>query len=110
MTDFADRKFNNANQKAQEVIFNDLDIQVEIDLKSVMEDGTCRIQVIKDHPLSTSRIGLMALIIETLFVSVEVSFHPESGWLNVDYHLSYTHVSGGSNGNRTSKRFEISSF
>lgn len=101
-----EKQLESALAKAKQVIFDDLDVDVNVEFHG-MQDGYYKTCPLKDHPISISRIGMMAIIIETLFVSVNVLYEPNSRWLNVEYHMSYTHVSGGSNGNRTSKRFEI---
>ena len=96
-------------EKAAEIaksrIFNDLDITVDIEFDDPSDDGLRRLQPVNNEPISVSRIGVMALMIESLWITVDVHFHDETRLLQIEYHFSYQHQSGGSNGHR--RRFDI---
>jgi len=98
-----------AQEKAELTIFNDLNITTKVRLDQSLNGNYLQAKPIQEHPISTSTIGVIALMMDTLFVDVEVLFHEEAKLLSVEYHFSYSHPSGGRNGCHAKKTFEISS-
>lgn len=105
------RMMDKAKKKAELDIFNTLGIQVDIKFEPLpfQGEGDCyyRFDACKDVPISTKEIGLFAVIIESLQVSVVVFFYDKIKLLAIDYKFRYSHVSGGTNGNTTNRRFRL---
>jgi hypothetical protein len=93
---------NNQFKSAAQVIFNELDLNLSPE--SFKQEGTWYVS--ERLPISTSKIGVMALMIKTLSVKISVGWD-EQGITYLNYDFSYTHPNGGSNGHEVRRQMEL---
>jgi len=97
-----------AQEKAEQTIFNDLNITIKVKLRK-SELGNYHEAILPEQPISTSTIGVIALMMETLVVGVRVYLFEERK-LSVEYHFMYSHPSGGRNGCEAKRSFDLPLF
>lgn len=95
-------------EAAKAIIFNDLDLNVDFSSAANPLEAQGWLKS-ERYPISTSRIGVMALAIKSLTVQVyagmDVNRSKNTLWLCYDF--KYEHTQGGSNGYEVKKSVEL---
>lgn len=107
-----DKKKQKIIEAVQRFAFNKLNLNIDFKIREGDDDGVVCLNS-DYYPISTSRIGLMEIVISDIEVEVKSYFKLGDdgyyGKLRIEIHFVYNHQSGGGNGSSNTYSFETRS-